>query len=201
MTPNADFLIYAVHGGFWAAFGVTRVVLNRRERSNGGVDAAPATSETFEVPGARALVAFHALAFGALYLGLGNAVIPGRVPIWFPGQRVVGTLVIAAGAVLASWSLAYFQSWRFQAKLDAGHQLATGGPFAFVRHPIYMGLNLFALGTAVWVPHPIVWAGVVLMVIGSDLRARAEEKLLARAFGEGYRTYCQRTARFIPGIY
>src|SRR4029077_2576276 len=152
------------------------------------------TSETHTARGARALVAFHALAFAAIYLGLGNAVVPRRVPIWFPGQRLVGTLVIAAGAALASWSLVYFQSWRLQAKLDAGHQLATGGPFRFLRHPIYMGLNLFALGSAVWVPHPIVWLGVVLMVAVSDLRARAEEKLLTRAFGDAYRTYCARTA-------
>jgi len=199
---NVDLLIYAVHTAFWASFGVTHAIVHRHDRAGTAApDAGPVTSETHETRGARALVAFHALAFGALYLGLGNAVVPRRVPIWFPGQRLAGALVIAAGAALMSWSLVYFQSWRFQAKLDAGHQLATGGPFRFLRHPIYMGLNLFALGTAVWVPHPIVWAGFVLMCVGSDLRARAEEKLLTRAFGEAYRTYCARTARFVPRVY
>ena len=190
-----------MHVAFWASFGITHTIVGRRDRERGAPDAAPATGETFEAPGARGLVAFHALAFGALYFGLGNSVIPGRVPIWFPGQRIAGTLIIAAGAALMSWSLVYFQSWRFQAKLDAGHQLATGGPFRFLRHPIYMGLNLFALGTAVWAPHPIVWIGFLLMVIGGDLRARAEEKLLTRAFGERYANYCAHTARFIPGVY
>jgi len=198
---NPDYLIYVVHTAFWASFGFTRVMLGRRVRNRVDAESGPATSETYQAPGSRALVAFHAFAFGALYLGLGNTVVPGRVPIWFAGQRIAGTLIIAAGAALMSWSLVYFQSWRFQAKLDAGHQLATGGPFHFLRHPIYMGLNLFALGTAVWVPHPIVWAGFVLMFVGSDLRARAEEKLLTRAFGDAYRTYCARTARFVPGIY
>lgn len=198
---NLDFLIYAVHAAFWASFGVTRAILNRRNHDGGAADAGPVTSETHTARGARALVAFHALAFAAIYLGLGSAIVPRRVPSWFPGQRLVGALVIAAGAALMSWSLVYFQSWRFQAKLDAGHQLATGGPFQFLRHPIYMGLNLFALGTAVWVPTPIVWAGFVLMAVGSDLRARAEETLLARAFGELYVAYRARTARFVPGIY
>jgi protein-S-isoprenylcysteine O-methyltransferase Ste14 len=198
---NVDLLIYAAHAAFWASFGLTRVILNRRDPGRRAPAAAPATGETFEAPRARALVALHAFAFGALYLGLGNAVVPRRVPIWFPGQRIAGMLVIAGGAALMSWSLVYFESWRFQAKLDAGHQLATGGPFRFVRHPIYMGLNLFALGTAVWVPHVIVWPGVVLMCVVSDLRARAEERLLMRAFGEAYTAYCARTARFVPALY
>jgi protein-S-isoprenylcysteine O-methyltransferase Ste14 len=200
-VPSVDYLIYFVQGAFWTAFGITRMILNRRRHANGATDGGPATSDTHEAPGARALVAFHGLAFAALYVGLGSAIVPKRVPIWFPGQRIVGTLVIAAGAALASWSVVYFQSWRFQAKLDAGHQLATGGPFHFLRHPIYMALNLFALGTAEWVPHPIVWIGVVLMAIGGDLRARAEEKLLTRAFGDAYRTYSAHTARFVPGVY
>ena len=196
-----DYLIYVVHTAFWTSFGLTRVILNRHRRAGRAAAAGPAVRETLEAPGARTLVAFHALAFGALYVGLGLAIAPKRVPIWFPGQRLVGTLVIAAGAALASWSLVYFQSWRLQARLDAGHQLATGGPFRFLRHPIYMALNLFALGTAVWVPHPVVWIGVVLMAIGSDLRARAEERLLVRAFGDVYRMYSAHTARFVPGVY
>ena len=64
-----------------------------------------------------------------------------------------------------------------------------------------MGLNLLALGSALWVPTTIVWAAFVLMAIGSDLRARAEETILNQAFGPSYREYCARTRRFIPGIY
>ena len=39
------------------------------------------------------------------------------------------------------------------------------------------------------------------MVFGSDLRARAEEALLDKAFGSVYRDYRARTRRFLPGIY
>jgi protein-S-isoprenylcysteine O-methyltransferase Ste14 len=147
------------------------------------------------------LLALHALAFGLMYFGIGYAVIPGRVPTWFPGQRVAGTLVIAAGAALVVWALVYFRSWRFRAAVDKGHQLATGGPFQIMRHPIYMGMNLLALGTAIWVPSEIVWAAFVLMAMGSDLRARAEERLLKQSFGLSYDEYCARTRRFIAGIY
>ena len=99
------------------------------------------------------------------------------------------------------WALVYFRSWRFRATLDKGHQLATGGPFRILRHPIYMGLNLLALGSAIWIPTPVVWTAFVLMAIGSDLRARAEEPLLLKVFGSAYREYSARTRRFVPGIY
>ena len=191
-----------MHCGFWWAFGLTRVILRRRDRkSSRPVDTAPISQKEGTAPFSRALLAFHALAFGLMYFGVGYAVIPGRVPNWFPGQRLAGTLVIAGGAALMAWALVYFSSWRFRATLDKGHQLATGGPFRILRHPIYMGLNLLALGTALWVPTAMVWAAFVLMAIGSDLRARAEETLLRQAFDPWYSEYCARTRRFVPGIY
>jgi protein-S-isoprenylcysteine O-methyltransferase Ste14 len=70
-----------------------------------------------------------------------------------------------------------------------------------VRHPIYAGLDLLALGSALWIPSVTMWVAFVLMAIGSDLRGRAEERLLELGFGETYRDYCRRTSRFVPGVY
>ena len=197
-----DFHIYTVHWVFWGAFGLTRIILRSRDRNDSSAaDTAPTSKQETTAPFSRALLVFHGFAFALMYLGIGIAVIPGRVPIWFSGQRVAGSLVIVGGAALVVSALVYFRSWRFRATLDKSHQLAIGGPFRLLRHPIYMGLNLLALGTALWVPTPIVWAAFVLMVIGSDLRARAEETILKQAFGLSYREYCARTRRFVPGIY
>jgi protein-S-isoprenylcysteine O-methyltransferase Ste14 len=198
---SSDFAIFIVHWAFWGAFGLTRVILRIRDRKDGAADTAPILQQQTTAPFSRALVMLHGLAFAVMYFGIFNAVIPGRVPHWFPGQRLAGSLVIAGGAALMSWALVSFRSWRFRAALDQNHRLATGGPFRILRHPIYMGMNLLALGTALWVPTAIVWAGFVLMAIGSDLRARAEETLLAHAFGDLYREYCARTRRFVPGLY
>jgi protein-S-isoprenylcysteine O-methyltransferase Ste14 len=201
-VPNPDFALYWVHIGFWSTFGLTRVFLRLRERGATPVaDVAPATDEAHTAPFSRALLAFHSVAFAVMYFGMGNAVIPNRVPNLFPGQRATGAFIVAIGAALMASALVYFQSWRFRAKLDASHRLATGGPFRLMRHPIYTGLNLLALGSALWIPTPVMWVAFALMVIGSDLRARAEEPLLEEAFGEEYRSYCARTSRFIPGIY
>jgi protein-S-isoprenylcysteine O-methyltransferase Ste14 len=43
--------------------------------------------------------------------------------------------------------------------------------------------------------------GAGLVVLGGDLRARAEERVLLAAFGERYCDYIKRTSRLIPGLY
>lgn len=196
-APHFDLLLYAVHLGFWASLGVGRL-FNRRPASAAPVAAAaaPATAA-----GSRAVLAVHLAAFAVMYFGIAQAVIPGLVPERFPHQRLTGTLVIAAGAALAAWALAVFDSWRFRAQLEAGHRLCTSGPFRLVRNPIYVALNLLAIGSALWVPTRFLAVAVALMLLGSDLRARAEEKLLAGSFGPPYAEYAAKTKRFIPGLY
>ena len=199
---NIDLALYVEHAAFWSVFGLTRLVLRSRERDGISTsEAAVVSNLETTAPFSRALLVVHMLAFAVMYFGIANAVFSRGVPVRFPGQRIVSSMVIASGAVLVAWALVYFRSWRIRAKVDQSHELATGGPFRILRHPIYMGLNLLALGSAIWVPTPIVWAAFVLMVIGSDLRARAEETVLEQAFGPSYREYCARTRRFVPGIY
>jgi protein-S-isoprenylcysteine O-methyltransferase Ste14 len=196
-----DLAIYGVHALYWASFGVTHWILGRLDRAAAAPPDTAKAASAETAPHSRALVAFHAVGFGLLYFGLGNAVIPNRVPHRFPLQWLAGAAVIALGAFLMCWALVWFRSWRFRAKVESGHELATGGPFALVRHPIYMGLNLLGIGSALWVPTATVAVAALLLVVGSDLRARAEETLLSRVFGERYRAYCARTRRFVPGVY
>jgi len=199
---NTELLIYVAHLAFWAAFGVARAVTTTTGARRSEPRPTNQAAKTEEVaPWSRTVLAVHALAFGVMYFGVGAAVIPHRVPPWFHGQRVVGVCIIGLSAFLASWAIASFRSWRLRAKLEQGHQLATQGAFRLLRHPIYMGLNLLALGTAVWVPTVAVWLGAALMWVGSELRARIEERLLIKVFGSAYEAYCSRTRRFIPGIY
>ena len=75
------------------------------------------------------------------------------------------------------------------------------GSYRFVRHPIYLGLALLAMGEAVafssWPAFMIVLFGIVPTFVW---RARAEEKLLSRTFGEDYAVYRQRTKIIIPHL-
>jgi protein-S-isoprenylcysteine O-methyltransferase Ste14 len=199
---NPDLMIYAVHGAFWGSFGLTRLLVREPgEAHSDAAQPAPVARKEQTAAFSRLVLAIHAFAFGVMYFGIGSAVLPNRVPAWFDGQRSVGGCVIVVGAALISWALMHFRSWRLRAKLDEGHQLATDGPFRLMRHPIYMGLNLLALGTAIWIPTATEWVALLLMAIGSDLRARSEEAILVRAFGNAYTNYMARTRRFIPLIY
>jgi protein-S-isoprenylcysteine O-methyltransferase Ste14 len=84
---------------------------------------------------------------------------------------------------------------------DEGTGFVTTGPYRFVRHPIYLGLALLAVGQALtfgsWSALMIVLSGIVPTFAW---RARAEEHILSRTFGERYAVYRQRTKMIIPHI-
>jgi protein-S-isoprenylcysteine O-methyltransferase Ste14 len=146
----------------------------------------------------------HALAEGVLYVGIARVVlVPPAVadPFLLPPQRVAGACFMLAAVALATWTLAVFRSWRLAARIEHGHELCTAGPFRWVRHPIYLAMDLLALGTWLWVPTSAVGLGVVLVALAGDLRARTEERLLHDTFGQAYDSYLRNVRRFVPGIY
>lgn len=127
---------------------------------------------------------------------VGPAVLP-RSPLL---QRL-GIGLMVGGLGLMAWAYLVFRSFRLMPKIEAGHELCEDGPFAWLRHPIYCGINLFYLGTLLLVPHLLVLLQVVASVIAFDIRARAEERLLTQAFGDQYRRFSAHTRRFVPGLY
>ena len=111
-----------------------------------------------------------------------------------------GSLLAVAGAALVLRSRAELgPAWSFVPKADQGTGLVTTGLYRLVRHPIYLGLALLAMGEALafgsWPALMIVLSGIVPTFVW---RARAEEKLLSRTFGERYAFYRQRTKMIIP---
>jgi protein-S-isoprenylcysteine O-methyltransferase Ste14 len=93
----------------------------------------------------------------------------------------------------------YFVSTGFGAQLFSDHQLVTGGPFAIVRHPMYVGLITAAFGSLLiyqtWTT--LAFAVFALFLL---LRARREEQALAAEFGEQWQDYCRRVPAFIPRL-
>ena len=199
---SPGFGIYLAHVAFWGAFVIARLIgrASPREKQDPATGTERAAKED-SAPYSKVLVGVHMVGFAILYFGVGDAVFGGRPLALFESQMLAGSIVIGLGAALSCWALLYFRSWRFRASVDVGHELATGGPFRFVRHPIYLALNLLALGSALWIPTLATWAGFVFIVACGDLRARAEEALLHRSFGERYASYCSRTQRFVPLLY
>jgi protein-S-isoprenylcysteine O-methyltransferase Ste14 len=111
-----------------------------------------------------------------------------------------GALVAIGGAALVVRSRAELgPAWSFVPKADQSTGLVTTGPYRLVRHPIYLGLALFAMGEALafgsWPAVTIVLSGIVPTLAW---RAHAEEKLLSRMFGARHAVYRERTRMIIP---
>jgi protein-S-isoprenylcysteine O-methyltransferase Ste14 len=114
-----------------------------------------------------------------------------------------GSLLAVAGAALVVRSRAELgPAWSFVPKADQGTALVTSGPYRLVRHPIYLGLALLVIGQAL-----AFGSSPALIIVLSGIvptfawRARAEEKLLRRTFGERYVLYEQRTKMIIPHLF
>jgi type IV secretory pathway VirJ component/protein-S-isoprenylcysteine O-methyltransferase Ste14 len=194
--------IYAFHALFYTVF-VPRWLLRwwhaRDRQPPAGDDRAAAA-----VSGSHLPLALHMLAEGALYYGIARAVrVPAGAadPPLIPPQRLAGGLLMLAAAALAAWTLAVFRSWRLAARIERGHELCTAGPFRWVRHPIYLAMDVLAVGSWLWAPTAAVAISVVLVALAGDLRARTEERLLHDTFGASYDRYRRQARRFVPGIY
>ena len=118
-----------------------------------------------------------------------------------PPWRVLICVVLFGSAILLSWtsSSALGRHLRVDAALGAEHQLIRSGPYGLVRNPIYTSMLLVLCATAVVVtPWQSFAASLVLFVIGTEIRVRTEERLLAARFGEEFQSYKQHVSAYIP---
>jgi protein-S-isoprenylcysteine O-methyltransferase Ste14 len=116
---------------------------------------------------------------------------------------LIGGLVLYLGgmALAVAGRLALGSSYRPSSSLGAtlapDHRLVTTGPFAVVRHPMYMGLMLAAVG-ALGVYRTWSTALFVIQLPVLVIRARREDELLARTFGEAWNRYAARVPAWLP---
>ena len=127
--------------------------------------------------------------------------IPQTARAW---MLIVGMLLYFPGMAFTLWGrLAlgknYFVSTGFGAQLFEDHQLITSGPFAMVRHPMYAGLILAAIGACLiymtWTTLYFAFFAPLTLV-----RAMREEHALAEEFGEQWRDYCKRVPMIFPRV-
>jgi protein-S-isoprenylcysteine O-methyltransferase Ste14 len=78
--------------------------------------------------------------------------------------------------------------------------LVITGAFRYVRHPLYLGCILVYFGLAVATASLISLALLSAMAFFYDFLATYEEHLLENLFGESYRTYQQKTGKWLPKI-
>lgn len=95
-----------------------------------------------------------------------------------------GTVLMFAGMALALWARVHLgRNWGPPATMRIGHELVTSGPYTYIRHPIYWGIGVALLGTALAIGNVLVSLVAFVVMLRFWWAARAENALLVRQFG------------------
>jgi protein-S-isoprenylcysteine O-methyltransferase Ste14 len=114
----------------------------------------------------------------------------------------VGLGLAAAGCLFSiSARIALGSNWSGRATVKEDHELIVIGPYAVARHPIYAGLLLTAVGTAIAIGEARCILGLVLLAVGFLAKIGQEERLMSEAFPLTYPAYRRRVKALIPGIF
>ena len=117
------------------------------------------------------------------------------------GNPHFGVLHIASGVLLVAgfWTLA--AAWGVLYRAQRRRELATGGLYARLRHPQYVGFILIMLGFLLQWPTLLTLVMFPVLVFMYVRLALAEERESEREFGQLWRDYAARTPRFLPRIF
>jgi len=112
---------------------------------------------------------------------------------------VVSDVIVALGAAFAVWArITIGANWSAEVTLKEDHELIESGPYALVRHPIYTGLIVMALGTAINYGRAIGFVVFAALCGGLWWKWREEERIMSRQFPQAYADYKARVPAVIP---
>jgi protein-S-isoprenylcysteine O-methyltransferase Ste14 len=113
----------------------------------------------------------------------------------------IGAIIVAGGLAFAIWARVVLgRNWSGTVTLKQDHELIRSGPYRWVRHPIYTGLLLGFLGTAIALGE---WRGLIAVLIALAAlwrKLRHEERWLGEIFGVDYAKYRSEVAALIPFV-
>ena len=156
--------------------------------------AGPREKAVVKDPNARWCIILQGVAYGIMW-GVPAIV----VPVW---RIALGLLFGAAGIIITRLAVRHLdKQWRFDAALSANHTLVRTGPYLLVRHPIYASMfamllaDVFLIGTLPGWP-----VGVVLFIVGTEVRVRVEDGLLRECFGERFLEWQKSRPAYLPFV-
>ena len=142
------------------------------------------------------MVGFAIVSFGVIRVALGPA-----SPLALLETVVVVALMAGAIGLFVASSSALGRNWSLVARTRTDHELIRSGPYARVRHPIYLAMLLFLVALAIGLGH---WGQLLLasplFLAGTKIRTDAEDRLLEQSFGETFRQYRTATPAIFPRI-
>jgi protein-S-isoprenylcysteine O-methyltransferase Ste14 len=124
----------------------------------------------------------------------------GQVATNNPWLLGIGLAVFLLGLALAIWARVYLgRNWGMPMSQKADPELVTVGPYSTIRHPIYSGIILAMIGTAIAVS--LYWLAAAIIIGAYFLySAIVEERSMARLFPDSYPAYKRSTKMLIPFI-
>jgi protein-S-isoprenylcysteine O-methyltransferase Ste14 len=134
----------------------------------------------------------------ALIVVIALGVMPGATFI-VPPWQLSGIVFIAVGVSLAVWGRLQFRTAATPVHpAEQPTALVTTGPFRFTRNPMYLGMTLALLGTAILFAKliPLVIPFVFAWVISMRF-IRHEEERMEALFGDAYADYTRRVRRWL----
>jgi protein-S-isoprenylcysteine O-methyltransferase Ste14 len=156
-------------------------------------------------------VLVRAITYAVLFIGVVLVFVPARVLSragisGFPAigaPQIIGILIGGLGAAFALWCVLAFAlvGKGTPAPFDPPRRLVVRGPYRYVRNPMYMGAGLALTGAALAYQSLQLFGYAGLFFLLTHLFVVwYEEPKLRHSFGEEYKTYCQRVARWWPRI-
>lgn len=121
-------------------------------------------------------------------------------PVGATGFAAVGLLLAGSLLAVSAWWVMGHKQLRVLPYPAAEAQLLRHGPYGWIRHPMYAGLLLAALGCCLWDSNLLrgcLWLGLLVVLLW---KTGIEEKLLIVKFAD-YAEYRKQTWRFIPGLW
>jgi protein-S-isoprenylcysteine O-methyltransferase Ste14 len=144
------------------------------------------------------LVAYVLIVNGRLGWDLLNRrVVPaGTASLWS------GYGLLMAGMLFAGWARIFLGgNWSSSVTLKQDHTLVRSGPYRIVRHPIYTGLLVALLGTAIVLGELRCFIGVILAAIAWKMKSMNEEALMVEEFGDQYTRYRLQVKGLVPYLW
>jgi protein-S-isoprenylcysteine O-methyltransferase Ste14 len=113
----------------------------------------------------------------------------------------LGVGLCLAGFGFAIWARTHLgRNWGMPMSLRQGHELVTSGPYGYARHPIYTGILLAMIGSAI--ARGLAWLLLFLIFFAYFIvSARIEEKMMLAQFPDAYPAYRRRTKMLIPFVF
>lgn len=159
-----------------------------------------ATSEQESFASRFAVIAIEVLGYLLIFnASTGIGFLGTRVLLPNLAGPIVGVGLTWFGIALAIWARYHLaEYWSARVTIKEDHQLIRTGPYTHLRHPIYSGLVLATLGSALIIDRWRCVLGLCLVLAGYCFKAKKEEAMLSQQFGDAFRDHRQHTGFLIP---